>query len=334
MLVFEYDYSYLLTAGARTLPRPQENGTTRFGDSMVFIGNLEEVGAGQGCQERYRISDNLGVVISHFAFKDACLYRYHSDDAWITLEYRLAGWFGGGPARAGIPYCALTYKPGGMPVEKTMQAAEKYAAVSVLFRASALEATFGAPITTLPGILQDMVASDQPAQHRIALAGRNALMEALNEIRYSDLEGYLRLLSLKGRVLDLVARTLEEFEAARALRQRPKALLSERETAAVYKARDLIERDLSARVTLEALCRHCGLNRNKLSRLFQLLFGQTVKQYSNELRMLRAFEMLSGQRKTVTEVAIAVGFDDASSLRAPFKERYGCNPADLLRQDA
>jgi AraC-like DNA-binding protein len=69
------------------------------------------------------------------------------------------------------------------------------------------------------------------------------------------------------------------------------------------------------------------LNQKKFQKGFKEVFGLNPRDWSLERKMQQAADMLKGTRKSVLEVAIAVGYTNPSTLITNFKRTYGMTPA-------
>jgi len=83
--------------------------------------------------------------------------------------------------------------------------------------------------------------------------------------------------------------------------------------------------------TRETLARYVGVSEDYLTRCFRQELGLTPMAYLNRYRVSRAKEMLSAGRKSVTEVAIAVGFSDTKYFSRVFRREVGVSPAAYRR---
>jgi AraC-like DNA-binding protein/mannose-6-phosphate isomerase-like protein (cupin superfamily) len=68
---------------------------------------------------------------------------------------------------------------------------------------------------------------------------------------------------------------------------------------------------------------------SSLQRAFVQHFGISPNKYLVKLRMHKALELLTEDRLTVREIALACGFADEKYFSRVFKERYGCPPSHL-----
>jgi Response regulator containing CheY-like receiver domain and AraC-type DNA-binding domain len=91
-------------------------------------------------------------------------------------------------------------------------------------------------------------------------------------------------------------------------------------------ARKYLIEHYSEDITLEDLAKITGYSPNYFSRLFKTRIGKTFVQFKGEIRILRAMEMFNKLDKTVTEVAIEVGYNDVTYFIRAFKEYTGLTP--------
>ena len=72
-----------------------------------------------------------------------------------------------------------------------------------------------------------------------------------------------------------------------------------------------------------------GLGRVQLYRKVKALTGQTPVELLREMRLQRAYVLLTSTTKTVSEIAFEVGFNTPGYFSKCFKEQYGKLPMDL-----
>ena len=81
-----------------------------------------------------------------------------------------------------------------------------------------------------------------------------------------------------------------------------------------------IRRDHTSRLRIAQLARTCGMSRFSFSRLFHSSFGVSCRDYVMRLRIETACRMLVNSDRSITEVAIASGFTDASYFARTFRK--------------
>lgn len=93
----------------------------------------------------------------------------------------------------------------------------------------------------------------------------------------------------------------------------------------IIHAEQIIRQNLHEPCSLIALSRMVALNDCTLKRGFKEVYGTTVFDYLNNLRMENALEMIRSG-KSVGEIAQALGYKNHSSFTAMFKKKFGCTP--------
>ncbi|MEX3686920.1 helix-turn-helix domain-containing protein [Paraburkholderia sp. BR14263] len=102
---------------------------------------------------------------------------------------------------------------------------------------------------------------------------------------------------------------------------------------ALARVRDLLHEHMSANIGLDELVDSSGIDRFRLTRLFQREFGTSPHAYLVRLR-LRAARRLLAAGHTPARVAAEVGFADQSHLGRWFRRAYRMTPAAYRRMCA
>jgi AraC-like DNA-binding protein len=87
-----------------------------------------------------------------------------------------------------------------------------------------------------------------------------------------------------------------------------------------------LERDPSDERTLAAWAKTCGSSSRTLARAFRRETGISFGAWRSQLRLMRALEMLA-LRRSVTEVALSLGYDSTSAFINAFRRHLGATPA-------
>jgi AraC-like DNA-binding protein len=104
--------------------------------------------------------------------------------------------------------------------------------------------------------------------------------------------------------------------------QRQQRISAER----VEKVVAVLRERLAEPPTLEELGRLVGCSPFHLSRTFSAANGMTIPQYTRQLRMERAAELLKTGKFNVTEAALEVGYSSLSHFSQAFHDTFGCCP--------
>lgn len=81
--------------------------------------------------------------------------------------------------------------------------------------------------------------------------------------------------------------------------------------------------DLSAR----AVAKRFELSVSSLQHFFRRFANQSFHKYVEEVRMGKAFELISEGNKRIKEVMYATGYHNRHSFNRAFKDKYGYPPS-------
>lgn len=94
-----------------------------------------------------------------------------------------------------------------------------------------------------------------------------------------------------------------------------------------------IHADVSHKWSLAELGRQAGMSRSSFADRFAKTVGITPIDYLLQLRMALAKKMLFTERRSVSEVAFAVGYESASAFSVAFRRSIGISPGAFARGD-
>jgi AraC-like DNA-binding protein len=113
----------------------------------------------------------------------------------------------------------------------------------------------------------------------------------------------------------------------------PRSEQFDRQTRRIYQARDLIDECFATPLTLERVSKQVGLNRLGLTSGFRRLFGLSVHDYLQKVRMDHALELLQRESVSVTSVAHAVGYSHSCNFSTAFHAYFGCSPGQAQQRN-
>jgi AraC family transcriptional regulator of arabinose operon len=102
----------------------------------------------------------------------------------------------------------------------------------------------------------------------------------------------------------------------------------------VLRARAYLLEHLSEPMMMSTLAREVDLSVSRLAHLFRSQTGQTPQQFVEAERMARAQQLLERTGRTITAIALEVGFENPFYFSLRFKKHTGLSPRDwrLKRQ--
>ncbi len=93
----------------------------------------------------------------------------------------------------------------------------------------------------------------------------------------------------------------------------------------------IMHENLEEPLDISEIAKIVQISRRQLERLFQKYVEVSPVQFYIELRVARAYALLSETEMTVAEIAAATGFGSATQLTVRFKKRYGAAPTSFRR---
>ncbi len=131
--------------------------------------------------------------------------------------------------------------------------------------------------------------------------------------------------------LFLILIGLTGFLILRRRRNRQKRIiLLHRENEFVRKTEDIILMHLDdSEFSVEKLATELGLSRSSLHKKLKVSTGNSAGELIRDIRLKRAYELLTEQKISVKEVSYRCGFNDSSYFTKCFKQKYGKPPTAL-----
>lgn len=87
-----------------------------------------------------------------------------------------------------------------------------------------------------------------------------------------------------------------------------------------------IEENLTDDLSIEKLCHHFNVSKNRLYECFHLCFNQTINGYITGKRIEKSVSLLMDEKLSIEEVAKESGFSDVSYFYKVFKKETGQTP--------
>jgi AraC-like DNA-binding protein len=177
--------------------------------------------------------------------------------------------------------------------------------------------------------LFEKASADHPL-HLVSTAGlwigRFPLARVIRETTQRLLDAGLE----QGDDLSVEARSLDILTAAIAIMREPLYCGSVRLARDIRKldeARALIMTDVARPWTIAALAREVGLSERRLKTGFREYLGQPVHGFLLRSRLHAAKAMLDKRDRSITEIALAVGYANPSHFAHLFRREFGVKPS-------
>ena len=99
----------------------------------------------------------------------------------------------------------------------------------------------------------------------------------------------------------------------------------------IEKIVEYVDKNYTEKITLTELSEISGFSEIHLCRLFKKIFGMSLVQYINMLRLNKAKELLVYSTNNITEIAEASGFNSIHYFSRYFTEKEGVSPLEFRR---
>ena len=172
--------------------------------------------------------------------------------------------------------------------------------------------------------LQNNLRRDNPPSAHLVYDVSNApvLENLLENLITLELEGApLQRQELQQKTLELLLHHLSCQSASLVVAGR-----RDWEQAVTLSVLSRIESDVQC--TLSALAEEHGMELSSLSRLIRRHTGCTFTELLHTARFNRAVALLSGTALNVSDIAVAVGYENTAFFYRNFAKRFGCTPAE------
>ncbi|WP_394558897.1 helix-turn-helix domain-containing protein [Aquipseudomonas alcaligenes] len=111
--------------------------------------------------------------------------------------------------------------------------------------------------------------------------------------------------------------------------QQPQEASAERLSLAPWqerKAKEILARSLTARLFIADVAEQCAMSRSHFSRAFKRATGMSPQEWSLDLRVRRAKELLCDQTMPISVISLECGFADQSHFSRMFGKLVGTTP--------
>jgi AraC-like DNA-binding protein len=92
------------------------------------------------------------------------------------------------------------------------------------------------------------------------------------------------------------------------------------------KVREILHEDFSCHIPIQKLARKVGLNPRTLHDCFKHLYGKSIFEYGQDLRLQHGRKLLEETDWIIQDIAEKCGYAEQSNFGAAFKKKYGVVP--------
>jgi AraC-like DNA-binding protein len=187
-----------------------------------------------------------------------------------------------------------------------------YSGLVIIFKMS----TFSKEVANYHVVFQSLISGDTKIKN---------LMKVINEEENGKMLGYK--LALKGQIYELITYLLRNYVVENLSdKENLKRIQNlERLNLVLQYIRD----NYAETITISELAQLIHLSDYRFCHLFKESVGQSPLNYINEVRLKNAHQLLEKKDMTISEVALAVGFQDYNNFGRLFRRYYGYPPSQV-----
>lgn len=287
----------------------------------------------QNMMEMSRLSDEIYLVASNFAPPTDTGVKSIGED-WIRFHFRVGGksysHFGGQTVgNESSKSASLFFHPKGeLACDWLMNTGTPLNFVALWCTKRVFSDLVGADALGLPFGCRQIVHGAAPTFHYRGTKMTPTMYRTVQEVLSAPAQPGLRRLYLQSKAFTL----LYEIASQVKLDMEPiKSHLSEKDAIRLNHAYEILISSYIAPPSLEQLARKVGVNRTKLAEGFREMFGTSIGDLCNELRMDQAWVMLSSTETPISDVALALGYEHPANFSTAVKRRFSRTPMQIRK---
>lgn len=317
-----------------TAQQPYPRGTglrVHCNDAIKLLGASIE---GEGYSDFVHISDDLCARVVHARVHASTGVRCLGED-WLKIDVYTSGrqslvFEEVGQIDLNARWCHVHLHPEGVLKGDWMAQGTAPTGFIVYLRPEFIRERLPECVDRLPSALRDFARDQRGSFLFETLPVSVAMSRAVAEVVSTPLLGSLRRLFLESKAIEIASNALHELtQGNRHRADRPRLRLRPRDIECLHYARAILERDYADPPRILELARRVGLNQQKLKCGFKALFGVTIFECVQAMRLDLAADMLQNRGASVTDAALAAGYEYPSNFAIAFKRHYGIVPRRL-----
>ena len=291
---------------------------------------VPEIVGAFGYRDVVRIAPGFDMVVGDVRHEQSASITV-AEHAVLKLHYRLSGTGRAqlqGAKSVDIPErCSMVLlHPDGIQKQEWFFAGQHEQSVTLLCSSSYLGPRFADIADRLPDYVRAFLADDVRQPKQAILPLRADMARAAAALLACELSGSLRSVFAEGKACELLSLSMQSLIDAEAGLERRETGLTPRDEEKLHRARRVLEEQFLEPPRIADLARTVGMNEAKLMRAFKLVFGATIFEFAQQLRMELAKKLIETSDLTVTQIALDVGYEYSSNFTTAFKRHFGITP--------
>lgn len=153
------------------------------------------------------------------------------------------------------------------------------------------------------------------------------IQTCISSILNCKYENSLKRIFLFSKVVEILVLQVESLKNTRDI---PKTCIkTDYDKERIFYAKEYLLKNIESPPSLKQLARISGINEFKLKKGFKELFNQTVYEYLSDVRLEIGKNDLLEKRKTVSQIALELGYSSVQHFSNSFKRKFGMSPTKV-----
>ena len=321
-----YSYYHLAPPPEGTEPR----------QSLRFEPSFE---GAEGFRELIELRPGFQVLLGDLHYGSKVEFNLR-ENASLKFHYRLSGVSDIRVSEDGLIHIddhtgGVLLHPDGIVKQESYHAGQHERSVTLICSAAFLAERLAHLGAHLPAAIAAYIAGEPARHYSQHVPLRAGMASAAAALFGLPAASPIRPLMVEARALELLALSLESLGGDGLEVERADRGLGSRDLQCLQQARRILEQEYLSPPTITTLARAVGINEAKLMHAFKQLFGQTIFDFTQSLRMDKAKGLLETTDLSITEIAFEVGYEYSSNFTTAFKRHFGITPStarDALRR--
>ena len=280
---------------------------------------------GKGVIRGFDLSPSIRMMVHQYVLTEELIFRRmatkqeRGNSLTITFQNVLHGHGTGGQSPAsGYRLPSVQVTSADMDFETVFPAHTEINTIIIAVRLAYLNELVPAGSDS---VLQTLLAGTQPCVYEAISSPQ--IQDLAAQLLTATVPALLHDFYYKLKAEELIYLFLLEFIRRQHV---PGPALRPADVTRMYALRDKLMADLSVLPNLPDLARFSGISESKMTRLFRQIFGSSIYDYYQTLRMHEAAYLIREQTLSIAEAGYRVGFSNLSHFSRLFEKHYGTTP--------
>lgn len=155
-----------------------------------------------------------------------------------------------------------------------------------------------------------------------------AMIQVVNSLLNCPYKNGVATFFIEAKIVELLLMVLQDCSEENPLGA---TILTEYDKEMLRSMKSYVEKEFENPLTLKELSKKFTINEYKLKKGFKFLFGTTVFDHMNTIRMDKAHQLILETELSISEIADLTGFEDRAAFDKAFKRHFGYTAAYLRR---